>query len=99
MSSEAFDVPVFLGSAELTDPLASLLRNQNNPATAHAAYLALDRMILANPIEMLTALENDWSLMQGRENTRADYFARADVQDAQQRQIRLPLRLDHHRIG
>jgi hypothetical protein len=35
----------------------------------------------------MAALEADPSLMQGREATRADYFARADVRDPQQRQV------------
>ena len=54
---------------------------------AHASYLALDRLVINNPTATLTALLADPSLMQGREATRADYFARADVGDPQQRQI------------
>jgi hypothetical protein len=84
---EAFDTAVYLGDAGLAEPLTGLVRAQDNQAVAHAAYLALDRMVISDPVAMLTALENDPSLMQGRENTRADYFARADVQDARQRQI------------
>ena len=84
---EAFDVAVFLGDPELVNPLAGLIRDQGNSATAHAAFLALDRMIINAPAAALAALEADPSLLQGREGTRADYFARADVQDAQQRQI------------
>ena len=44
-------------------------------------------MVINDPAALLAALEADPGLMQGRENTRADYFARANVQDAQQRQI------------
>jgi hypothetical protein len=84
---EAFDVAVFLGDASLANPLAVLMSDPNNPAVAHAAFLALDRMVINNPAAILAALEADPDLMQGRENTRADYFARADVQDAQQREV------------
>ena len=84
---EAFDTAVYLESTDLLPPLTDLVREQDNPAVAHAAFLALDRMVINNPVAMLTAMETDPGLMQGREDTRADYFARADVQDAQQRQM------------
>src|SRR5439155_5381320 len=84
---EAFDVAVYLGGTNLMSPLADLVRRQDNPAVAHAAYLALDRMVINDAGNMLAALEGDPTLMQGREQTRANYFARADVRDLQQRQI------------
>ena len=54
---------------------------------AHAAYLALDRLAITEPAALLGALAADPNLMQGREQTRANYFARADVRDPQQRQV------------
>jgi hypothetical protein len=84
---EAFDVAVFLGGTGLVPALTDLLRMQDNPAVAHAAYLALDRLAITEPAAVLGALEADSNLMQGREQTRADYFARADVRDPQQRQV------------
>jgi hypothetical protein len=84
---EAFDVAVFLGGTGLVPALTELVRMQDNPAVAHAAYLALDRLAIAEPAALLGALEADPDLMQGREQTRANYFARADVRDAQQRQV------------
>jgi hypothetical protein len=84
---EAFDAAVFLGGTNLVPTLGELVRNQDNPAVAHAAYLALDRLVAHNPVPVLDALESDPGLMLGREATRADYFARADVRDAQQRQL------------
>jgi len=65
---------------------------------AHAAYLALDRLVLADPSAMLAALQADPAAMHGRELTRANYFARADVRDPQQRQILETYLLDP-RIG
>ena len=84
---EAYDVAVYLGGTSLVPPLTGLVRKQDNPAVAHAAYLALDRLAINEPAALLGALEADLSLMQGREQTRADYFARADVRDPQQRQV------------
>ena len=72
---------------------------QDNPAVAHAAYLALDRLAISEPAALLGALEADPNLMQGREQTRADYFARADVRDPQQRQALENYLLDPQRSG
>ena len=84
---EAFDVAVYLGGTDLLPTLSDLVRQQDNPAVAHASYLALDRLVINNPATVLGALEAAPDLMQGREATRADYFARADVRDPQQRQV------------
>jgi hypothetical protein len=84
---EAFDVAVYLGGTDLLAPLTDLVRAQDNPAVAHAAFLALDRLAINQPVEVLAALEAHPDWIQGREETRADYFARADVGDAAQRGI------------
>jgi hypothetical protein len=84
---EAFDVAVYLGGTGLVPALTELVRKQDNPAMAHAAYLALDRLAIDEPAALLGVLAADPDLMQGREQTRANYFARADVRDAQQRQV------------
>jgi hypothetical protein len=84
---EAFDVAVYMGGTNLLPTLSDLVRRQDNPAIAHASFLALDRLVLNNPTAVLGAMESDPEWMQGRESTRADYFARADVRDPQQRQV------------
>jgi hypothetical protein len=84
---EAFDTAVYLGGTDFVSALSALVRLQDNPAVAHAAYLTLDRLAINEPAALLGALEADPSLMQGREQTRANYFARADVRDPQQRQV------------
>jgi hypothetical protein len=84
---EAFDAAVYLGGTNLMPVLTELVRKQDNPAVAHAAYLALDRLVINDTATALSALEADITLMQGREQTRANYFARADVRDPQQRQV------------
>ncbi len=84
---ESFDVAVYLGGTSLLPALTDLLRQQDNSAVARASYLALDRLVINNPTTTLTALLADPNSMQGRELTRANYFARADVRDPQQLQI------------
>jgi len=84
---EAFDTAVYLGGTSLMPTLTSLVREQDNPAVAHASYLALDRLVINDPTATLTALLADPNTMQGRETTRANYFARADVRDPQQLQV------------
>ncbi|HEY2952051.1 MAG TPA: hypothetical protein VGK40_05690 [Verrucomicrobiae bacterium] len=84
---EAFDVAVHVGGANLVPPLAELLKKQDNQAVAHAAFLALDRMTIQDASTTLGALLAQPELMAGREPTRANYFARADVRDAGQREV------------
>jgi len=95
---EAFDVAVYLGGVNLVPALSELVRKQDNPAVAHAAFLTFDRMVINEPGQLLAALQADPATMQGREATRADYFARADVRDPQQRQVLESYLLDP-RIG
>jgi len=82
---EAFDVAVYLGGTKLIPTLAGLVRKQDNQAVAHAAYLALDRLAISDATETLSSLQANPDLMQGREETRANYFARADVRETAQR--------------
>lgn len=84
---EAFDTAVYLGDTQMVPTLTGLVGQTENPAVAHAAFLAMDRMVINNPTTMLASLAADPTMMQGNENTRADYFARADVRDPQQMQI------------
>ena len=84
---EAFDVAVHLGGTKLIPTLAGLVRKTDNQAAAHAAFLALDRLTIAAPATTLSTLQASPDLMQGREATRANYFARADAREEAQRQV------------
>jgi len=84
---EAFDLAAFVGGRKLVAPLTDLVRRKDNQAVARAAFLALDRMVIREPLEMLTVLEQRPDMMSGREQTRANYFARGDVRDPTQRRI------------
>jgi hypothetical protein len=84
---ESFDVAVHLGGTALLPVLTDLLRQQDNRPVAHAAFLALDRLTLRDASAVLALLQQQRELMQGREAARANFFARADVMDARQREI------------
>jgi hypothetical protein len=84
---EAFDAAVYVGGTNLLSPLSDLVRRKDNQGVAHAAFLAMDRLTFNDPADVLAALEAHPDWMQGREVTRADYFARADVEDPVQRAI------------
>ncbi|HEY0457447.1 MAG TPA: hypothetical protein VGE41_13835 [Verrucomicrobiae bacterium] len=84
---ESFDVAVYLGGTNFTPALCDLARRKDNQALAHASYLALDRLTLANTTDTLQLLQSQPELLSGREETRANFFARADVGQSAQRQI------------
>jgi hypothetical protein len=94
---EAFDAIVYTHDTELTPELTSLTRQAENPALAHAAYLTLDRLVQENAAIVLSALHTNPRWLDGREGTRADFFARADVRDGKQRQVLENYLLDANR--
>jgi len=81
----AFDVAVHLKDRDFAPVLSGLLRQTNQPALAHAAFLALDRLTLAAPVEFLNTLQTEAASLAGREAARAGFFARADATDPAQR--------------
>jgi hypothetical protein len=84
---EAFDTAFHLGGETLLPPLTELVSKKDNQAVAHAAFLTLDRLVINQPAQTLAVLNEHPEWMAGREETRANYFARADVGDAAQRQL------------
>jgi hypothetical protein len=94
---EAFDTIVHTRSTALTPDLAHLVKNRENRAVAHAAYLTLDRLVLKEPQEVLAQLAHNSEIMTGREQSRANYFARADVRDPIQRGLLETYLLDPRR--
>jgi hypothetical protein len=96
---EAFDIAVYVGSPEVVSPLTKLVNRTNNPAVAHASFLALDRLVINNPTSILTSLQANPGLMGNRVETRANFFARADVGDPAQRKLIESYLLDPIRTG
>lgn len=94
---EAFDVIVHARGFDLAPQLTELVRDKENRAVAHAAYLTLDRLTIADPATTLAALAARPELMEGREQTRANFFARGDVRDPQQKALLESYLLDPRR--
>jgi hypothetical protein len=94
---ESFDVAVYLGGNSFVPDLSELVRQKENKAVAHASYLALDRLTVNNPAAVLDKLQAEPELMSGREVTRANFFARADVTDERQKAILEKYLLDPRR--
>ncbi|MCL4181495.1 MAG: hypothetical protein KJ072_27625 [Verrucomicrobia bacterium] len=84
---EAFDLFVYTRDVEAVPELAALVRRKENRAVAHAAYVAVDRMLLVSPEPVLEMLIAEPALLEGRETTRGNYVARADVSDPGQRRL------------
>lgn len=84
---EAFDAIVYTHDKTMTPDLARLVQDPENRAAAHAAYLTLDRLVIDDTAAVLLQLHNDPKMLEGHEQTRANYFARADVRDPQQRAV------------
>jgi hypothetical protein len=82
---ESFDLIVHLGGTNLVPLVAELTRDSPNPPVAYAAYLALDRLVIAQPAQTLALFQVDTHLLDGRERTRADFFARVDLEDLSQK--------------
>ncbi len=82
---EAFDTIVQARGTALAPDLAALVRDKDNNATAHAAYLTLDRLTINEPMAMFKQFIEHPELMTSREQTRANYLARADVRVPEQR--------------
>jgi len=84
---EAFDTIVYAHGTALLPELAALVRDKGNRAASHAAYLTLDRLTIAEPATMLKQLVDQPELMTGREQSRANLVARADVREPEQRAL------------
>jgi hypothetical protein len=84
---EAFDVAVYLGGNGFVPDLSELMRPANGLTLNHAAYLALDRLVSREPVKVLADLLETPDLLVGREASRAGMFARAELQDPNQRML------------
>ncbi len=84
---EAFDTIVYAHATDLTADLTAMVRDKENTAVGHAAYLTLDRLTIENPQAILSQLVQKPELMMGREQTRANFMARADLRQPEQREL------------
>lgn len=81
---EAFDVAVFSQDPAFIPDLSNLLR-VGNPELQRAAAVALDRLSAMAPLEVMTYLNNNPSELADRPFLRADYYAKADLSNSEQR--------------
>ena len=81
---EAFDVAVYSGDATLIPPLAGLSRGEN-PSLQHAATIALDRLAENSTLAVMTYLNANPTVIADLPFVRADYFAKADLGNSEQR--------------
>lgn len=82
---EAFDVVVFTRDTSLVPPLAEMAGGHDRQLQ-RAAAVALDRFSEAAPLQMMIYLNGNPAVMSERPFVRADYFAKADLAQPQQRQ-------------
>ena len=94
---EAFDVFVYTGDTDFVPELAQFACSKENPALAHAAFLAMDRLVQNNPLDTLETLDDNPALLSGREGAAAGFFARADVRDPDQKALLEDYLLSPHR--
>lgn len=76
--AEAMDVAVYLGNPDFVPGLVRLVEPGRPQLLRHAAALAIERMVDANPVETLDLLLEADSFPDGLERARAGWFARAD---------------------
>ena len=81
---EAFDVAVFTGDASFVPTLSALARG-GNTALQRAATVALDRLAESSPLAVMQYLNAHPDTIADLPFVRADYFAKANLGDAQQR--------------
>jgi hypothetical protein len=82
---EAFDVFVHTNDTAATPLLGKLVRDQNQRGAGYAAYLTLDRLVIAQPQVLFFQIEQQPDLFKGRELMKSNFLARANVRDANQR--------------
>jgi hypothetical protein len=81
---EAFDVAVYSGDPTFVPTFAELARG-GDPTLQRAATIALDRLAETSPLAVMDFLNAHPTEIADRPLVRADYFAKADLGDTQQR--------------
>ena len=81
---ESFDVVVFSGDASFVPTLSDFARGGNS-ALQRAATVALDRLAENSPLAVMTYLNANPGTIADLPFVRADYFAKANLGDSEQR--------------
>ena len=81
---EAFDVAVYSGDATFIPTFSALSRGEN-PSLQRASTVALDRLAETSTLAVMNYLNANPTVIADLPFVRADYFAKADLADEQQR--------------
>jgi hypothetical protein len=86
---EAFDVLVYTKAVESSGLLTELVSDVSpeGRSYAHASYLTLDRLMIAEPVSMMMELAARPELGEVRGQMVANMFARADLRESEQRDL------------
>ncbi len=84
---EAFDVFVHLRDPQVIPNLSQLANRMDNQAVAHAAFIALDRLVIERPEAALNALLQESGALNHRVEARGNMVARANIAEAGQRKL------------
>jgi len=84
---EAFDIFVYTDDTDFVSALSQFTSDKGNPALAHAAFLALDRLVQNDPMNTLETLQDNTALLNGQAATEGGFFARSDVRDPDQKAL------------
>jgi hypothetical protein len=81
---EAFDALAYSGDTDKIQLLAEYLAKDKGTALNMPAFIALDRLVIDDTETALKTLLDNSSILDDRPQTRAGYFARADLADEDQ---------------
>jgi len=86
---ESFDVLVHAHATESAELLGTLVADKSpkGKALAHAAYLAMDRLAIREPVAMMQQFAAHPEISKARGPMVANMFARADLRDPDQRAL------------
>ncbi len=83
----SFDVAVYTQSMDNLPEFAAMLDQDNPKALAHAAFMAMDKMVLVDTRQSLSILLEQPRLLSDHPDTRAGFFSRAAITDSRQKEI------------
>lgn len=82
--AESFDAIVYGANAQDMVLLAGYTAKDKGLGLNLPAFMAMDRMVIDNPVETMQVLLDNSSMLDERPLTRAGFFARADLSDEKQ---------------
>jgi hypothetical protein len=94
---EAFDTLVYTDAVEGVEQIAANMQADRPRPSQYAAFMVLDRLVIRQPVAVLSQLLDDPGILADREASRAGFFARANPRDPGQERILAAYVLDPER--